>query len=58
MTLRNKYRDFKMKMSNQDLIMESLMKTINNWKDSFKIDRNLQGKSYPNPKYGRMFITT
>lgn len=38
--------------------MESWKRTINNWRDSFKIGKNHPERSFLNRKFGKMFTTT
>lgn len=58
MISRDKYNVYKVKINNQALIMEFLKKTINNWRDNFKIDKNQQERNSQSLRFGKMSIIT
>ncbi len=57
MTSRDKYNAYKVKTNNSGSIMEFLKKTINNWRDSFKIDKNQQERNSQSLRFGKTSIT-
>jgi len=51
-------KDLKAKMRSWALITASSRKAINNWRESFKIDKNQVGRDCPKKRFGRMFTIT
>jgi hypothetical protein len=58
MILRNRSKDYRVKMNNLASIMGSSKKVIKNWRDNFKIAKKLAERSSQNHKYGKIYITT